>query len=536
MTPDAARPPSAARAWRDAGLRRKLAALTGVALVGVTALSVVTVDVLHRTSEATARLGAATTAMRTTLEADMSHDALRGNVLQALLFPTGAQYDEAVTGGREAAAELEGKLAEDAAAHLSADVDAAIAAATPAVAAYTRAGTALIERAASDPSGALADYPAFLAEFAAVEQLLPAVADAVDEQVGVETEVVRRTRTDGLRLVVALAVTTALALLVVARLVSASVVGPLARVSAVVAALGDGDLTRRSGLSGRDEVARTGAALDDALESLRDLLSGISRTTDRLEDSTGRLSAGSAGIGAATSASEQLAVSASAAADRVSCAVTEMASSGEQMVLAIAEIARSAGDSHRVADDAVRIAEATTTMMRQLGASSEQIGHVVGVIAGIAAQTNLLALNATIEAARAGEAGRGFAVVAEEVKTLAQETAAATEEISRTVTALQADSSGASASIDEICDVIGRMSEFQSTIAAAAEEQSAASDENNRQVSTVASETRTSASDLVTLSGQVAVTATRGRETGDAAADVAGAAADLREAVSRFRI
>src|SRR5207302_9745174 len=114
---------------------------------------------------------------------------------------------------------------------------------------------------------------------------------------------------------------------------------------------------------------------------------------------------------------------------------------------------------------AVSVVESTNATVAKLGESSAQIGSVVKVITTIAGQTNLLALNATIEAARAGEAGKGFAVVANEVKDLAQETARATEDISRRVEAIQARTGEAVAAIAEIAAVIGRINDFQTTIA-----------------------------------------------------------------------
>ncbi len=122
----------------------------------------------------------------------------------------------------------------------------------------------------------------------------------------------------------------------------------------------------------------------------------------------------------------------------------------------------------------------TNETVSKLGASSVEIGNVVKVITSIAEQTNLLALNATIEAARAGEAGKGFAVVAGEVKDLAQATAKATEDISRRIETIQADTAGAVEAIGQISAVIGQINDYQTTIASAVEEQTATTNEMSR--------------------------------------------------------
>src|SRR6202000_530375 len=109
----------------------------------------------------------------------------------------------------------------------------------------------------------------------------------------------------------------------------------------------------------------------------------------------------------------------------------------------------------------------TNATVSKLGESSVEIGQVIKVITSIAEQTNLLALNATIEAARAGEAGKGFAVVANEVKELAKETAKATEDITRKIEAIQADTTSAVAAIGQISEVIGQINDIQNTIASA---------------------------------------------------------------------
>uniref|UniRef100_UPI001F5B8208 methyl-accepting chemotaxis protein n=1 Tax=Nocardioides sp. XL1 TaxID=2003120 RepID=UPI001F5B8208 len=170
----------------------------------------------------------------------------------------------------------------------------------------------------------------------------------------------------------------------------------------------------------------------------------------------------------------------------------------------------------------------------KLGESSSEVGNVIKVINSIAEQTNLLALNATIEAARAGEAGKGFAVVANEVKELAQETARATEDISRRIEAIQADTGEAVVAIGEISGIIAQISDTQTTIASAVEEQTATTNEMSRNVA----EAATGSADIAQTITGVARAATENTaaasSTSQAAEDLARMAADMQALVGRF--
>jgi len=206
------------------------------------------------------------------------------------------------------------------------------------------------------------------------------------------------------------------------------------------------------------------------------------------------------------------------------------------METAIREIAHNATAAARVAGSAVQVAENTTRTVGKLGDSSQEIATVVKLINGIAEQTNLLALNATIEAARAGEAGKGFAVVASEVKELAQETARATEDISKRVEAIQADTAGAVEAIGQISAVIGEINDFQSTIAAAVEEQTATSKEMNRNVAEAASGTRDITAAINGLASGTQETNARVADAQAAATELARMSSELQEAVARFTV
>ncbi|WP_208109753.1 PAS domain-containing methyl-accepting chemotaxis protein [Dongia mobilis] len=154
-----------------------------------------------------------------------------------------------------------------------------------------------------------------------------------------------------------------------------------------------------------------------------------------------------------------------------------VASATEQLSASVGEIARQTAESGSIVGRAVDQARNSEQMVSALVTAAERIGAVTELINGIAGQTNLLALNATIEAARAGEAGKGFAVVASEVKSLATQTARATEEISQQIRSIQEASQTAASSINEIGAVISRVSGISVSISGAVEEQSAATRE-----------------------------------------------------------
>ena len=269
------------------------------------------------------------------------------------------------------------------------------------------------------------------------------------------------------------------------------------------------------------ERLRIEAREKELAESLRRTMAAVSGNAQALAAASEELSATSQQMSTSSDETSSQAGVVAAAAEEVTMNVATVATSAEEMSATVREVARSATDAARVAATAVRVAGETNERMGKLGASSHEIGKVIKVITSIAQQTNLLALNATIEAARAGEAGRGFAVVANEVKELAKQTAAATEDISHKIEAIQSDTRGSIAAIEEIGRIIGEISDIQNTIASAVEEQAATTSEiarnaaeaargseeisrNIASVSTAASDTAEGASGTLMASQELA--------------------------------
>ncbi len=254
----------------------------------------------------------------------------------------------------------------------------------------------------------------------------------------------------------------------------------------------------------------------------------------RFNESSTRMSGLSGQMDVAASDTFTKAQSLTDAMTRAETAIHTIASATQEMTGSVAEIGEQAGRAAQMSKDVRVSAEGARNDVTELAHAVSEISKVIVLINEIAEQTNLLALNATIESARAGEAGKGFAVVASEVKTLAEQTAKATEDISKSISGIDALSSAAMTAMEGIQSAIADLDEVSETVASAAEEQRAATEEIARSASNLSEEASAMGEDVQAVSNAGGDARTASTEVSHVAGSIGEEADVLSKEVSSF--
>jgi methyl-accepting chemotaxis protein len=418
------------------------------------------------------------------------------------------------------------------------------------VGAYTKQATSVIDMADSDAGAALMFVVNAERSFSQIQKLVEDISERSNDQRDREIARSNARLESQLTLVPGIVLVIVIVSGVVSFLVSGGIAKPVIRIAGVIERVSKGDFNVTVPATGqRDEIGVIAGAVqvfrDEMLEKERlsaqqkeietrsaaERQKAMQKLADDFETAIGQI------VGTVSSAStelelaagtltktadstQQLAGAVATAAEDASGNVQTVAAAAEEMTSSVNEIARQVQQSSKIAIEAVHQAEKTDVRIADLSRAATRIGDVVKMITAIAEQTNLLALNATIEAARAGESGKGFAVVAAEVKSLASQTAKATEEIGTQIGSMQAATQESVGAIKEIGSTINRISEIASTIAAAVEEQGSATQEIARNVQQAAQGTAQVASNIADVN--------RGAgETGSASSQVFNSAQSL---------
>ena len=266
---------------------------------------------------------------------------------------------------------------------------------------------------------------------------------------------------------------------------------------------------------------------DDFEAAVGAIVSNVSASAVELETAAGTLTR-------TAETTQSLSSQVSGSSEEASTNMQSVASATEELSASVDEIGRRVRESSQIAEAAVLQAQQTDGRIGKLSRAAQEIGDVVKLITAIAEQTNLLALNATIDAARAGDAGRGFAVVASEVKSLASQTAKATDEISSHISGMQGATQESVAAIKEIGGTIAKISDIAATISSAVEQQSSATQEIARSVQNVAQGTQEAAANIMRVNRGATETGSASENVLSSARTLSTESTRLREELDRF--
>lgn len=501
-----------------------------------------------------------TSAVLNQKQADMMHDALRGDVLFALVTgPYGSPEDQATINSdlEDHVASFEESIKRLQSLPLAAEIRKSVDDVVPPLHAYIKSAQEIVPLALSDTVAGREKFPEFMIAFTDLEGRMETLGEQIETMGNSAGAEAQETNRDLIVIIGIVAAITTAGLIAINWLIAGSITRPIRGMIHSMERLAGGDRTVDiPGLARGDEVGHMAKALqvfkenairgdqlaerqaddqqrrEERTRQIETVCQDFDRqVTQRLQTVVSAISEMEATSRSMTEVAAQTANEAShvsSTAENASENVNSVAAATEQLAASIGEIGSQMMRSREIAGHAASQAINTNNQVKHLAETAQKIGAVVQLITDIASQTNLLALNATIEAARAGEAGKGFAVVASEVKNLASQTGKATEDISQQINNIQTETGQAVKAIETIASTIGEINQITGSVATAVEQQNSATKEIARSIEQAATGTREMSSSIQTVTNAA-------NQTGSAANQMLGSSNSLSVATQALR-
>ena len=470
--------------------RLLLANLTTLAFVAVAGL--IGLRAVQKLDTAMGAVIANSEAMKDQMQADQAHDALRGDVLKALLGAVNGDPSQQAEAAKEVAehvslfrtrlASMDAKTSDPA-------LKQAMALVRPDANVYLTSATRMVATAASDKDAALAAYPDFLRHFSTLEMSMGSLSERIERNSTAAAEASDTVAAGARAQIIGASLLSMVVALMLGLLNSRAIIRPLDAAIAAAACIADGDLSAAAQWRrGRGQRYRNGALATGTVRHARQPAPDcqpLREGTDAMSTASGQIAAGNMDLSARTEMQAGALQESASSLEELTSTVRQNAGNARQAAL----LATSASD---VAVKGGAVVAQVVDTMGAIDQASHKIGDIIGVFEAIAFQTNILALNAAVEAARAGEQGRGFAVVAAEVRALAQHSNVAAKEIKDLIDAsadhVQRGSKlvrDAGSTMDDIVASIGRVTAIMDEISVASSEQEIGIGQVNTAVSAI---------------------------------------------------